>query len=149
MGEIASAADHARHIRTRPGHASEGDGDDPKSLGEKNKLLTLEPRDAEPFFRNEASPGKKCGIWTSGKCLAARSAVDQQLAAGRHHAGGDPQTRPDAVISFMDTINVLTLISTVGMPVPVIIKEHAEPGDGVTCVAVANNARSSIVAPRL
>jgi GalNAc-alpha-(1->4)-GalNAc-alpha-(1->3)-diNAcBac-PP-undecaprenol alpha-1,4-N-acetyl-D-galactosaminyltransferase len=35
--------------------------------------------------------------------------------------------RPDAIISFVDTVNVLTLLATFGLGLPVIISERTEP----------------------
>jgi glycosyltransferase involved in cell wall biosynthesis len=35
--------------------------------------------------------------------------------------------RPDAVVSFLDTTNVLTLLASLGLSVPVIVAEHIEP----------------------
>jgi GalNAc-alpha-(1->4)-GalNAc-alpha-(1->3)-diNAcBac-PP-undecaprenol alpha-1,4-N-acetyl-D-galactosaminyltransferase len=35
--------------------------------------------------------------------------------------------RPDAVISFVDTVNVLTLLATIGLGLPIIISERTEP----------------------
>jgi glycosyltransferase involved in cell wall biosynthesis len=36
--------------------------------------------------------------------------------------------RPDVVISFLDQTNVLTLVATRGLRVPVIVSEHTDPG---------------------
>jgi glycosyltransferase involved in cell wall biosynthesis len=36
-------------------------------------------------------------------------------------------SRPDVVISFVDQVNVLTLLATVGTRIPVIVEEHADP----------------------
>jgi GalNAc-alpha-(1->4)-GalNAc-alpha-(1->3)-diNAcBac-PP-undecaprenol alpha-1,4-N-acetyl-D-galactosaminyltransferase len=36
--------------------------------------------------------------------------------------------RPDAVISFLDTTNVLTLLAARGLRLPVIVSEHIDPG---------------------
>jgi glycosyltransferase involved in cell wall biosynthesis len=37
-------------------------------------------------------------------------------------------TRPDLVISFLDNTNVVTLLATRGLGVPVIVAEHTDPG---------------------
>jgi glycosyltransferase involved in cell wall biosynthesis len=37
------------------------------------------------------------------------------------------RSRPDLVFSFLDTTNVLTLISTRGLGVPVVVQEHTDP----------------------
>lgn len=36
-------------------------------------------------------------------------------------------SRPDVVLSFMDVTNVLTLVATIGLRVPVMISEHTDP----------------------
>ena len=111
-------------------------------------LLTLEPRDAEPFFRiddrvrvrnldlRQVSRGPIRAVINNLRRVAIMQAAIRRA-------------RPDAVISFMDTMNVLTLISTVGMPVPVIVEEHADPRQCHLRGRGESYARSSIVAPRL
>ena len=42
------------------------------------------------------------------------------------------RSRPDVVISFIDRTNVLTLASTLGSGVPVIVAEHTDPRHGST-----------------
>jgi GalNAc-alpha-(1->4)-GalNAc-alpha-(1->3)-diNAcBac-PP-undecaprenol alpha-1,4-N-acetyl-D-galactosaminyltransferase len=37
------------------------------------------------------------------------------------------RSRPDAVISFIDLMNILTLVATIGLKIPVIISERAHP----------------------
>src|SRR5689334_18368128 len=36
-------------------------------------------------------------------------------------------SKPDAVISFMDKMNVLTILAAAGLPLPVIISERTDP----------------------
>lgn len=37
------------------------------------------------------------------------------------------KVKPDIVISFMDSMSVLTLVSTIGLSIPVVVSEHIDP----------------------
>jgi len=37
------------------------------------------------------------------------------------------KTRPEVIISFMDSMSVVTLLSTIGMSIPVVVSEHIDP----------------------
>jgi glycosyltransferase involved in cell wall biosynthesis len=61
---------------------------------------------------------------TSGNPVAAvRNNASRLLALRR----AIRDSRPDTVISFLDTTNVLTLLATRGLGAPVIVEEHTDP----------------------
>jgi len=37
------------------------------------------------------------------------------------------KSRPDVIISFLDRMNVMTLVASIGMSIPVIVSEHTDP----------------------
>lgn len=61
------------------------------------------------------SPNRLVGIWNNLKRIfVLRTAISI--------------SKPDAIISFLDTTNVLTLLATRGLKIPVIVSERNEPG---------------------
>ncbi len=89
-------------------------------------LLTFDDRRENPFFELHkevvriplnimgASENAFRGVANNWKRLfALRKAVRN--------------SEPDAVVSFMDTVNILTLLATLGMNMPVIVSERTDP----------------------
>ena len=90
-------------------------------------LITLTPRETAPGYRlderiarvglGRAQPSQTPlhAAWRNlDRILALRTAI--------------LRTRPDVVISFMDTTNIVTLLATRGLGLPVIVAEHTDPG---------------------
>lgn len=94
--------------------------------GRQVAIVTLAPPDAQPFFPLD----DRVGVvnldlrHVSGNPVSAVINNVRRILA--LHAA-IRATRPDAVISFMDTINVLTLIASTPLGVPVVVEEHADP----------------------
>ncbi|AFY52861.1 glycosyltransferase [Rivularia sp. PCC 7116] len=94
--------------------------------GWKITLLTLVSNQDIPFYKLDSrinqvalgiakeSPNKIFGLWNNLNSIRIlRSAINQ--------------SQPDVVISFMDTVNVLTLLATKGLNIPVLISERNNP----------------------
>lgn len=90
------------------------------------RLLTLDDGARPPFFplheevrhrplgllRDSANPVQ--AVWNNARrLLGLRAAIRAE--------------RPEAVISFLDTTNVLCLLATLGLGLPVVVSEHTNP----------------------
>jgi len=97
------------------------------TAGAAISLITLTPRETAPGYRldervarvglGRAQPSQTPlhAAWRNlDRILALRTAI--------------LRTRPDVVISFMDTTNIVTLLATRGLGLPVIVAEHTDPG---------------------
>ena len=90
-------------------------------------LLNFEDGRVPPFFKLD--PGvvyRPLGI--SGPSSNWIAAVFKSFRRIRILREGIAASKPDAVISFIDTTNVLTLLATVGLSFPVIVSERTAPG---------------------
>lgn len=89
-------------------------------------LLTFDDGTSPPFYDLDSrvlhiplgiagkSPNLIIAIWNNLKRIRAlRAAI--------------VNSKPDAVISFMDETNVLTLLATQGLNIPVVVSEHNDP----------------------
>lgn len=94
--------------------------------GWKITILTLDDNKMPPFFQldsrivhiplgiAEKSPNLIIGIWNNWKRIQIlRDAISS--------------SKPDAVISFMSTTNVLTLLATRWLNIPVVVSERSNP----------------------
>lgn len=93
--------------------------------GEEITLLTLDDR-SKPFYRldeevRHISLGVACSSANVAKGFSNNLKRIRSLRREIHHS------RPDAVISFMDKTNVITLIATRGLGLPVIVSERTDP----------------------
>jgi glycosyltransferase involved in cell wall biosynthesis len=75
------------------------------------------------------------GAWISG--VAKRVAVVRRQVM---------RTRPDLVLSFMDTMNILALIACIGLCVPIVISERVDPHQHD--IGRAKNAARRLLYPR-
>jgi GalNAc-alpha-(1->4)-GalNAc-alpha-(1->3)-diNAcBac-PP-undecaprenol alpha-1,4-N-acetyl-D-galactosaminyltransferase len=90
-------------------------------------LITLAGPEEKPFFPlNARVSWSPLGLAQNSKGLfsAIKSNIDRVFALRRAIAASSP----DVVVSFLDTVNVLTLFSCIGFPVPVIVSERTNPG---------------------
>ncbi|MCA1369671.1 glycosyltransferase family 4 protein [Bradyrhizobium sp. BRP14] len=96
------------------------------ALGCTVTIITLEPPDAQPYYNFDPKiavvrlgvPPRRASKMHSGFLVFQRF---QRLRTAIRHS------RPDLVLSFLTRTNVLTLLATVGLAVPVIISERNNP----------------------
>lgn len=88
-------------------------------------LVTLTPA-AEPSFHivSDAVHRSHLGRHPEGSGLARFARVANWIAALRRTL---TQLQPDVVISFVDLTNVMVLLATVGLKIPVIVSERVDP----------------------
>jgi GalNAc-alpha-(1->4)-GalNAc-alpha-(1->3)-diNAcBac-PP-undecaprenol alpha-1,4-N-acetyl-D-galactosaminyltransferase len=70
---------------------------------------------------------RRVGLGLTGCSRNFAAAIGNNLPRLRRLRQEIKASRPDIVLSFVDTTNVLTLASTVGLAVPVIAAEHIDP----------------------
>lgn len=89
-------------------------------------LITLAGRDEPPFYPlHPAVEWRPLGLLgASGGGAAALANNAGRLGALRRAVRA---SRPDAVISFLDRTNVLTLLATAGLGTPVVVSERIDP----------------------
>jgi glycosyltransferase involved in cell wall biosynthesis len=95
------------------------------SSGHEVTLITLS-REA-PFYPLEAAINvQQLGQTTEGPCgiIGRLWAIVRRLWALRSAIKKD---RPDVVLSFVDIMNVTTLLACIGLPAPVIVSERTDP----------------------
>lgn len=89
-------------------------------------LLTFDDGAKPPFYRlDPAIDHRPLGIaGASGSPLAAVANNLRRLRVLRRAIAA---SRPDAVVSFMDQTNVLVLLATRGLGLPILVAEHNDP----------------------
>lgn len=98
------------------------------STGRAVTLLTFTPPDEAPFFPVDP----RVTLVRLDLDRPSRTVIDGVLAnvwRARALRRAIRASRPDIVLSFMDRTNVLTLVATVGLGVPVIVEEHNDPAE--------------------
>lgn len=90
-------------------------------------LLTMTGPDEPPFYPLAA------GVDLRRLGLARPSGSPGKALANNLRRLGELRraivsTKPDVVISFLDTTNVVTLLATRGLGVPIVVAEHTDPG---------------------
>jgi GalNAc-alpha-(1->4)-GalNAc-alpha-(1->3)-diNAcBac-PP-undecaprenol alpha-1,4-N-acetyl-D-galactosaminyltransferase len=94
--------------------------------GRSVTILTLAPPDARPFFRlADGVVIRNLDLRQESTNPISAVLNNARRVAVLHWA--IRRTRPDVVISFIDTVNVLTLIAAMPLRVPVVVEEHADP----------------------
>ncbi|WP_026614503.1 glycosyltransferase family 4 protein [Ensifer aridi] len=95
-------------------------------LGCRVTIITLEPPDAQPYYNFDSKiavvrlgvPPRRAPKMQSGFLVFQRF---QRLRTAIQ------QSQPDLVLSFLTRTNVLTLLATIGLAVPVIVSERNNP----------------------
>jgi len=94
--------------------------------GHQVSLLTWEPPGAEPFYALDPSIRSQ-NLGLEGSSASVLQAVWKNANRMRALRRAIRSTHPDAVISFMDRCNVVTLIALLGSGIPVVVSERADP----------------------
>ncbi len=94
--------------------------------GHEVHLLTLADRDVKPHYSLDARVHlEPLGVFGGGTYLASSFVrIASRLTRLRQRF---QELRPDVVLSFMDATNLLVLLSTIGLPVPVVVSERTDP----------------------
>src|ERR1044072_3158441 len=89
-------------------------------------LLTLDDGSAPPFYDiDDRVRHSALGLAGNSRNRAYGLQNNSRRISGLRRAIRN--SRPDAVISFMDKTNVVTLLAAQGLNVPVIVSEHTDP----------------------
>lgn len=96
------------------------------SQGRPVTLLTFTTPDEPPFFPvDDRVAIKRLGLnQPASNLVAGLTANIRRVRTVRRAVRA---STPDVVISFMDRTNVLTLVATMGLRVPVVVEEHNDP----------------------
>jgi glycosyltransferase involved in cell wall biosynthesis len=95
------------------------------SRGHKVYLLTLAGTE-EDFF-DSGKTVCRIGLNLAGQSKSALGAIWANLRRIRAIRGQLRAIKPDAVLSFTTSVNVLALLAAAGTPVPVIVSERVDP----------------------
>lgn len=107
----------AEHVLTTLANQLADDGHDVS-------LITLEPPGSTPFYPlSEGVRVTRLGLLGDGGALRAWRMLERLRSLRRQLR----VAHPDVVVSFMDTVNVYTLLATRGQRVPVIVSERIDP----------------------
>lgn len=96
------------------------------SSGRQITIITLSGEAETPFFRLDQNVERMA----LDLVKTSRNAVEGLIANIRrlvHLRRAIQKAEPDIVISFIETINVLTLVATIGLRVPVVVSERIDP----------------------
>jgi glycosyltransferase involved in cell wall biosynthesis len=94
--------------------------------GREVTLFTFDDGSEPPFFPLHPSVrhGPLAIAKSSGSPFAAIVNNAMRIASLRRAIA---KSRPDVVLSFLDTTNIVTLLATRGMRIPVVVAEHTDP----------------------
>ncbi len=90
-------------------------------------VLTLTEPDDVPFYKLDQRI-QLIGLGLTRPAKTPLHAITNNARRLTSLRAAIRQSSPDVVISFMDQMNVLTLLSTRGTGIPVIVTEHTDPG---------------------
>jgi glycosyltransferase involved in cell wall biosynthesis len=91
-------------------------------------LLTFTPPDEAPFFPVDLRV-QHVRLDLDRPSRSIIDGIGANLRRARTLRRAVRASRPDVVLSFMDRTNVLTLVATIGLAVPVIVQEHNDPAE--------------------
>jgi glycosyltransferase involved in cell wall biosynthesis len=96
------------------------------AAGRDITVITMTGEDDRPFFPL-ADQVRRIALDTASASGSPARAVVNNLRRLRRLKLAIVDTRPDVVISFLDTTNVRTLLAARNLRVPVIVTEHTDP----------------------
>lgn len=94
--------------------------------GREVTLLSMDAADAKPFYPLDPAV-RLIGLGLLRPSTNIAAAVLNTATRVRHLRRALQRSRPDAIVSFIDQVNVLTLIASRGMAAPVIVSERSDP----------------------
>lgn len=89
-------------------------------------MLTLDDASASPFYELDFRV-RHFPLGLANDSRSALSGLRNNLERVLFLRRAIKSSRPDAVISFLDTTNVITLLATRGLNIPVIVSERIDP----------------------
>ncbi|HET7055164.1 MAG TPA: glycosyltransferase family 4 protein [Thermomicrobiales bacterium] len=95
--------------------------------GKSVTVLTMSPQNDPPFYPLLPTV-PRIGLGITRAARTPAHAVVNNFGRLRRLRRAIRASRPDAVISFLDQSNVLTLLATRRTGLPVIVSEHTDPG---------------------
>lgn len=93
-------------------------------------LLTFTAPDEPPFFRVDQRV-RLVALDLNRHAPNIVAGVLANLRRARILRRAIRSSRPDVVLAFMDRTNVLTLLATIGLRVPVVVEEHNDPAEEI------------------
>lgn len=89
-------------------------------------VVTFSAPSRAPFYTLDPRV-RRMPLGVAGRSRSLATAVARNLNRARLVRRAIRQSRPDAVVSFLDATNVVTLLATRGLSVPVVVTEHRDP----------------------
>jgi len=96
------------------------------SRGEDTVLITFYSADSD-FYTLDPRVKRVSLGFKYKKSLTTLAAIKNNYIRIRSLRKAIKETRPEVVLSFMDTMNVTTLIATLGLSLPIIISDRIDP----------------------
>ena len=93
--------------------------------GQEVTLITL-ASEREDFY-SVHSRIHRIALGLTGPSYSFAHAIRNNVMRSKGLRHAIKASRPDCVLSFLDTTNVLTLVATLGLGIPVIVCEHTDP----------------------
>ena len=98
-----------------------------RRAGHTVTIVALRPEDEPPFFPLDPAVSVEW-LAVAGDSRHPLEAVARNLVRVQALRAAFRRTRPDVVVSFLNTVNVLVLLATAGGRIPVIVSERNDPG---------------------
>jgi glycosyltransferase involved in cell wall biosynthesis len=94
--------------------------------GHSIEIMTLQPKDNVPFYElDDALIHSPLSL--AGESNNVIQFLTNNLRRTRVIRAAIRRSKPDVVISLMDRVNVLVLLASIGLGIPVIVCEHNDP----------------------
>jgi GalNAc-alpha-(1->4)-GalNAc-alpha-(1->3)-diNAcBac-PP-undecaprenol alpha-1,4-N-acetyl-D-galactosaminyltransferase len=113
--------------------------------GHHTILLTLAAGSEAPFFKLSGVRLLAVGKDLPGRGLKRLARVGKRIAALRRTIVG---SKSDIVISFMDVTNIMVLLATLGLALPVIVSERVDPARHIHRLKLVERILRRLLYPR-